>query len=171
MKTSLKFVIVFLALLNVSSAHAKSVGSPLDRLQFLIGDWKATEGILSREIFSFALDLQKRVIVQKTHGENPPVLGHPAYAVDGLMIIYPDPVKKKVRADYFDSNGNVLHYTVEVSSDDEAVTFISETTAIGIRFRTTYFKRNDDALGIKALMAHPGSDEFHLMDEGVLYKK
>jgi hypothetical protein len=169
MKVSLKILLVFLALFSVTSAHAKPTGSSLDRLEFLIGDWVGAEGIYgvagSPLYFSFAFDLQKKVIVQKTHEDHAPVLNHPAYAADGLMIIYLDPVTQKVRADFFNNSGNVLHYTAEVSSDDQAVTFISESDAIGHHFRTTYFKRKDGALGIKAMMAEPGSGDFHSMNE------
>jgi hypothetical protein len=76
-----------------------------------------------------------------------------------------------VRADYFDSVGNVLHYTAEVSSDDQAITFISESDAMGHHFQTTYFKRNDGALAIKTMMTEPGRGDFHLMNEGAAYKR
>ena len=175
MKKSLKFLLVFLALFSVSSAHAKPVGPPWDRLQFLIGDWIGAEGIYgvagSPVSLSFSFDLQKKVIVHKIHADYSSVLGRAAYAGDGLMIIYPDPVTRKLRADYFDSGGNVLHYTAELSSDDQSVTFISESDKIGHHFRTTYFKRKDGALGIKTMMAEPGRNDFHLMNEGAAYKR
>ena len=175
MKKSLKFILVFLALFSVSSARAKPAGPPWDRLQFLIGNWVGAEGVYgvagSPVSFSFSFDLQKRVIVQKIHSDHSSVPGHAAYAGDGLMIIYPDPVTQNLRADYFDSGGNVLHYTAGVSSDDQTVTFISESDAIGHHFRTTYFKRKDGALGIKTMMAEPGRSDFHLMNEGAAYKR
>ena len=176
MTRSLKLLLVFLALFSVSSAHSKPAGPPWDRLQFLIGDWVGAEGIYgvagSPVSFSFSFDLQKRVIVQKIHADHSSVRGQAAYTGDGLMIIYLDPVTQRVRAAYFDSGGSVLHYTAEVSSDDQSVTLISESDAIGHQFRTTYFKRKDGALGIKTMMGEPGrGGDFHLMNEGAAYKK
>ena len=94
-----------------------------------------------------------------------------AQTVNGVMMIYQDPLTQEVRASYKDSLGNALRYTVEISSDDQAVTFISEADAIGHHFRTTYSKRNDGALSIKTMMAEPGRDDFHIMNEGAAYKR
>jgi hypothetical protein len=175
MNRSLKFLLLLLALFSVSSAHAKLADPTWDRLQFLIGDWVGAEGVYgvvgSPVSFTFSFDLKKRVIVQKIHADHSPVRDQAAYSADGLMIIYADPVTQKVRADYFDSGGNVLHYTAEVSSSEQAVTFISEADAFGHHFRTTYFNRQDGALGIKTMMAEPGRGDFHLMNEGAAYKR
>ena len=176
MKRSLKLLLVFVALFSVSPTHAKPAESPWDRLQFLIGDWVGAEGVYgvsgSHQYISFHfVGSQKKAIVQNTHAEYPAVLGQAASVQYGLMMIYQDPVTQKVRADYKDSLGNVLRYTAEISSDKEAVTLISEADALGHHFRTTYFKRQDGALGIKTMMAEPGSGDFNLMNEGAAYKK
>jgi hypothetical protein len=168
MKRSVKSLLVFLALFSVSPARAQAAGAPWPKLEFLIGDWEGAEGVYTNQHFSFAFDLQNRVILQKSHAGSA-AIRHAPY--DGPMIVYLDQVTQKIRADYFDNFGNVLRYTAEVSSDGQAVTFISEADAIGHRFRTTYFKRADGALGIKTIMAEPGSSDFNLMNEGAAYKK
>ena len=176
MKRWLKVLVVFLALGCLGSAHAKPAGSHWDRLQFLIGDWVGAEGIYGvvgghyHTSFSFN-DPQKTAIVQTIHGDDPSVLGQPAYTFNGVRMMYQDPVTQELRATYKDSTGKVLRYTAEISSDDQAVTFISEADAFGHHFRTTYFKREDGALGIKTMMAEPGRDDFHLMNDGAAYKK
>lgn len=176
MKRSLKFLLLFLALCSVSSAQVKRAGAPWNRLQFLIGDWVGAEGVYgiagAHQTISFRfVDSQKTAIVQTTHGDYPSVLGHPAQTFNSMMMIYQDQVTQKVRAVYKDSDGNALRYTAEISSDDQALTFISEADAIGHHFRTTYFKRKDGALGIKTMMAEPGRDDFYLMNEGAAYKR
>jgi hypothetical protein len=168
MKRYVTNLLVFLVLFSVSPAYAKPAGTPWDKLQFLIGDWEGAEGVYTNEHFSFAFDLQNRVILQKSHAGSA-AIRHAPY--DGLMIIYLDQVTQKIRADYFDNSGNVLHYTAEVNPDGQAVTFISEADAIGHRFRTTYFKRKDGAIGIKTIMAEPGRSDFNLMNEGAAYRK
>ena len=174
MKIALKSLLFLLVLFSVSSALAKTPASTWDSFQFLMGEWQGAEGIYSigSEHFSFAFDLQSRVIVQKIHGSHPAVLGNPAFTTDGLMVIYAEQATPtpRLRADYFDSHGNVMHYAVEVSSDSEAVTFVG-ADALGHRFRTTYSRRKDGALDIKTMMAEPGREEFTLMNEGAAYKK
>ena len=176
MKRSLKVLLVFLALGSVGSAHAKPAGSSWDRLQFLMGDWVGAEGVYGvvggHYYTSFRFnDPQQTAIVQTVHGDDPSVLGNPAYSFNGVMMMYQDPATQKLKATYKDSAGNTLSYTVEISSDEQAVTFISEADKFGHHFRTTYSKPDDGALGIKTMMAEPGRDDFHLMNEGAAYKK
>ena len=64
--------------------------------------------------FSFAPDLDKKIIVRKSHSEyqsnqNSSVITH-----DDLMILYAEPGGSSIKAAYFDNEGHVINYSVTV---------------------------------------------------------
>lgn len=141
--------------------------------QFLIGSWKAAghgspgEGAGG---FSFEFDLQRRVLVRRSHTDYPASGDRPGFAHDDLMIIYDDGAK--FRADYYDNEGHVIRYAVEFSNDDQTCTFTSEVTAVAQpRFRLTYTRMRGGELAIKFEIAPPNdSKNFKVYVEGTARK-
>jgi hypothetical protein len=132
-----------------------------DEWKFLIGEWigeggggpgQGTGG------FTFSLDLQKRILVRKNYADYPATNDRPAFRHDDLMIVYQE-TGKPTRADYFDNEGHVIHYTVEFAKDSTAVVFVSDPSTSTPRFRMTNAKVGPDKLTIKFEIAPPGKPE------------
>src|SRR5262245_28431929 len=126
------FSILLLTLLLTGVCHAQQVPPPQwMKFQFLIGTWKAagsgTPGESAGE-FSFSLDLQKRVLVRRSHTDYPATANRPAFAHDDLMIIHADE-QQVFHADYYDNEGHTIRYTVEFSGDGSVCTFVSDSSA------------------------------------------
>src|SRR2546422_9322590 len=110
-------------------------------------------------VFSFAFELQNKVIVRKNHAEYPSSASRPAIRHDDLMVIYLDGASNQVLANYFDSEGQQINYKVIASSDHEAVSFLSEPSASQPRYRLSYQKLKDGTLSGSFEIAPPGQSE------------
>jgi hypothetical protein len=112
-------------------------GSPLRALEFLLGRWQAEAkpGEPSGE-FAFTPELQSRVIVRTNYSEYPATQETPASRHDDLMIIYADE-GGAMRADYYDSEGHVIHYRVDIPESGLAV-FLCEPGPSAPGFRLSY---------------------------------
>ena len=142
------------------------------KLRFLIGNWEATGGGAPGHAtgeFSFALDLQNKVMVRKSHTAYPAAGGRPAFAHDDLMILYS--IGDEVRADYYDNEGHVIRYAGEVAGDGQTITFLSDPIASQPRFRLTYVRRPANELTINFEIAAPNTNDFKVYVEGIAQKK
>jgi len=166
--------IVLLLLTLIGGGRAQQSASPdWSKWQFLIGSWNAAgrgdpgEGAGG---FSFAFDLQKRVITRKSHTDYPATGNRPAFAHDDLMIIYL--AGAQFRADYYDNEGHVIHYAIAFSNDGQACTFVSDAAAAQPRFRLTYTQMKDGQVAVKFEIALPNDPEkFKVYVEGTAQKK
>jgi len=147
---------------------------PWAACRFLLGEWVGEGGPSGRGTgtFTFALDLQDKVMVRRNHAELPAGTGRPAAVHEDLMVIYPDEGGKAPKAIYFDSEGHVIHYAVSASEDQRVLTFVSDPQPTGPRFRLSYTKEGADAVAIKFEIAPPGKpDEFKTYLEGKARRK
>jgi hypothetical protein len=131
---------------------------PWEKWQPMIGVWKA-EGKGSpgegHGSFSFAYDLQNRVILRKSHTDYPASEGRPAFAHDDLLVIYADEASHRFRGDYFDNEDHVIRYTAEFSPDGKTLTFVSDPAPSQPAFRLTYTMTEPTILSIKFEIAAP----------------
>jgi hypothetical protein len=112
--------------------------APLEPLHFLAGTWEAAGGAKEMQgagKTTFEVVNQGHAMVRKNFASYPATPQRAAYRHDDLMVIYPD--GSRVRADYFDSEGHIIHYTVTIASDGSAV-FVSDVIANTPRYRLTY---------------------------------
>jgi len=158
----LSSVVALLLLLNLALGQESSAKTSLDELRFLIGEW---EGVgaggpsSGKGVFSFAPDLQNKVIVRKNYAEYPSAASRAAVRHDDLMVIYLDRASNQILADYFDSEGHQISYKVTPSPDHEAVTFLSEPSASQPRYRLSYTRVKDGTLNGKFEIAPPGQPD------------
>jgi hypothetical protein len=86
-----------------------------DKWDWLIGTWKG-EGSgqpgQGSGTFSFTFDLNKNVIVRKSHSEYPAADNKPLIIHDDLMVVYHNPGGGPDKAIYFDNEGHTINYTV-----------------------------------------------------------
>lgn len=104
---------------------------------------------------SFQFDLQKQILVRRSHSEYPGSGGRPATIHDDLMVIYPG-TGEESRAMYFDNEGHVIEYTATWSVGGDALTFLSKPMSGAPQFRLTYKKVDAQTLSVSFEIAAPG---------------
>ena len=153
------FILSWMAL--TAAAEAPKQDSGWDSWKFLMGEWigegSGTPG-QGAGGFTFATDLQGKVLVRRNHADYAATADRPAYSHEDLMIVYQEP-SQPVRAVYFDNEGHVIHYEVTVAKEGNAVTFLSEASATAPRFRFSYVETAPGALAIKFEIAPPGKPD------------
>src|SRR5437867_12630677 len=94
MKMNWKFLVAIVGSVFIcerSSASAEPTAMTLDQWRPLVGQWQAAgkgspgEGAGG---FSFAFDLQNKVLVRKSYTDYSPAEGRPAVSDDVLMVVY-----------------------------------------------------------------------------------
>jgi hypothetical protein len=120
-------------LLLAAAASLSAQTDPWKPLQFLSGEWSG-EGDGKGDC-SFAFDLQHKIIVRKSFAEYPSAPRH-----DDLMVIYLE--GDKLKADYFDNEGHVIHYAIETK--DDAALFTSDAGYILAYHKTAADKMTID---------------------------
>lgn len=129
--------ILAVALLSTVCCWAQK-DDPWKPFQPLIGDWVGEGGGGPGQGsggFSYQFDLQRNVIVRKNYAAYPAQNDRPAFRHDDLMISYLDSVSKQPRAIYFDSEGHIIRYAIQVSAD--SLVFESEPQEPGSHYRLT----------------------------------
>lgn len=168
MKKAFLLAALFLPLVT----PVRGAEDPWKPFQFIIGDWigsgSGKPGQGSGE-FSLKPDLGNKVLVRRNHAEYPAREGQAQGTVhDDLMIIYPAEASGSFRAEYFDSEGHVIHYTV--SPHDDKIVFLSDGASSGPRYRLTYNKKSDNSVGIDFEIAAP-NQEFRRYLSGSVARK
>jgi hypothetical protein len=153
---------------------AKPEASLDDLAKMLNGNWagggKGEPGAGEGK-FSFAYDLQNKVIVRKSHSEYPAANGRPAVIHDDLMTVYTDPASNKLKAIYFDNERHVISYNAELAADKQSVVFLSDLLSGQPRFRLSYTKQKDGTINVKFEIAPPGKpDDFTVYLNGIVHK-
>ena len=137
--------------------------------QFLVGErggqGSGTPGQSEGSVI-FQFDLQQQILLRKNHMEFPAIKDRPAFAHGDLTVIYPDP-SGSMRAIYFDNEGHVIQYMVNMAEDWNTVTFVSDAVPSVPRFRTTYIKEQSEIMTIRFEIAPPDNpDGFTKYTEG-----
>jgi hypothetical protein len=125
--------------------------------QFLLGEWVGEgtgEPGQGAGRFTFALDLQQTILVRRNHTDFPATTGPQPSAHDDLMVVYQQ-AGGPTRAIYFDNEGHVINYSVELSRGAGAVIFLSDPVPSAPRFRLSYAQEQGQALRITFEIAPP----------------
>jgi len=152
-RSGIVFLLGFLLAATQTQAQRKDLWA--DWAAFL-GTWQGAgsgEPGQGRGEFSFAPELQGTVLVRHNFAEYPASKDKPAYRHDDLMVIYPGADNHKTRADYWDSEGHVIHYEVELSPGK--LMFVSDPAQAGPCYRLTYVKTGEDELKLTFEIALP----------------
>jgi len=164
----MKKIIAVAAVVSLSLLQSRSDGQQVSankldsKWSALAGEWRG-EGSGSpgsgAGTSSFQFDLQKQVLVRRSHSEYPAAGGRPATVHDDLMVIYPG-TGEGSRAIYFDNEGHVIEYTATWSAAGDTLTFLSKPTSGAPQFRLIYKKVDAQTLTVAFEMAPPGQNEF-----------
>jgi hypothetical protein len=163
MKTKL-LIIAIVAILSMPCAGQQV--TKWDKWSFLIGEWRGEGSGQPGQgggSFSFAFDLDKNVLIRKSHSEYPATETKPKIIHDDLMIVYSDAANSPLKAVYFDNEGHVINYSVKYS--EESITLTSDKIANVPVFRLTYTFIDNNTVDTKFEMSQDG-EKFMTYIEG-----
>lgn len=105
--------------------------------------------------FSFAWDLEHKILVRKNRADYPATNERPAFSHQDLMIVYQEPDARLPRAVYFDNEGHTINYAVTVSQDAKSIVFLSELAPSRPRYRLTYLMTGKERVEMTFEIAPP----------------
>ena len=136
------------------------------KFEWLTGEW-AGDGTgqpgQGNGSFSFKFDLDKKILVRKSHSVYPKAGNKPEIIHDDLMVVYLDFSGEPTKAVYFDNEGHTINYSVQCS--EKSIVFTSNKISSVPVFRLTYTLLNDGMIDTKFEMSHDG-DKFSMYIEG-----
>ena len=154
MKTNLTLAFLLLVSASVCAGQKNNQNISWD---WLIGKW-AGEGSgkpgSGTGSFTFAKELDGRIITRKSHTEFPRSEGRPESVHDDLMVIYADPTDAKQRAVYFDNEGHTIFYSINITGDKIVLT--SDKIPDSPAFRLIYEKTGDAEVNVIFEMSADG---------------
>jgi hypothetical protein len=138
---------------------------PADRwkdLRFLVGEWAGEGGGAPGQgmgAYSFLPELDGKILVRRNVADYPAANGNPPVHHEDVMTIYLETAGKPPEAIYFDSEGHVIRYSVEVDAGGKSVRFISPAQPGQPRYRLTYRETGRDQVAGQFEVAPPGKPE------------
>jgi hypothetical protein len=174
MKTS--NLLAILMMLWAADIHAQT--HTLDSLwgpfTYLAGDWTGEgEGTPGQGagVSSFSFDLEKHILVRKSHSSYPAMNGRPASVHDDVMMIYHER-GLGMRALYVDNESHVIHYAIGVSAAGDTLEFLSTPQAGAPRYRLRYVSLGERVAEVSFEIAMPNAqDNFKRYLSGRIVKK
>jgi hypothetical protein len=163
MKNRLLLMIIFTGIFN--HGFSQQTSKP-DKWSWLIGEWK---DIVSRQsgnetiTFSFAYDLDKKVIVRKSQTQYTDKTAGQKIIHQELMIIYPDQSGKSNKAICFDNEGHIINY--KITFEGKAVIFKNYDRGNSPVYRLTYMRTGDGTISRKFELSRDG-ENFTTYEEG-----
>lgn len=140
--------------------------------EWLIGEWKG-EGSgqpgTGGGAFTFSYDLDKNIIVRRSHSEYDSGDKKSKVIHDDLMIIYPGSEEKSFKAIYFDNEKHVIEYSVSFNASDNSVILTSNRNANAPVFRLTYTPTGNGKVDTRFEMS-PDGVNFNIYIEGISRK-
>jgi hypothetical protein len=151
-------VLLSLAALLLSATSAAAAPPDWSGLNWLLGRWTGVGGGTEQGQggFSFLPEAGGSVIVRRNVADYTAQNGRPASRHEDLMVIYREGAAMK--ATYWDSEGQTIHYVASTPSPGEIV-FLSEDPA-GPRFRLSYRKTASGLVGRFEIAPPPARDQF-----------
>jgi hypothetical protein len=143
-----------------TTATVQAAPTGLDALSFLLGTWvtaNADKPGVPYGSATFARDLLDRVITRRSSAATDPVGDGPTFHHEDLMVIRAD-ASGAIQADFYDSEGHVIRYTVTVPAPGTA-SFVSDAAPGAPRYRLTYRLGDDGRLAGRFEIAPPGKPE------------
>jgi hypothetical protein len=151
--------VFLLTALLLISVPADAQDNSVSAWNFFLGEWQGKgagePGNSSAGGFTFSSELYGKILVRRNFAEYAATKDKPAFRHDDLMVTYFDPQSNKWRADYWDSEGHIIHYTVQIADGGRSATFVSDPVRGQPSFRLTYTADDDNEVGIKFEIAPP----------------
>jgi len=138
---------------------------PADRwrdLRFLVGEWTGEGGGSVGQgmgVFSFQPELGGKILVRRNTADYPAANGNPATHHEDILTVYLEAEGRAPEAIYFDSEGHVIHYSVEIDPAGKSVRFVSLAQPGQPRYRLTYRDAGKGLVDGQFEIAPPGKPE------------
>lgn len=164
MKSKMMLLVLFLGFVSACSGQQES---EWQKWEWLIGNWKGEGSGQPGQgggTFSFSFDLDKNIIVRKSHSEYPATEKNPKIIHDDLMVVYTDPAASSNKAVYFDNEGHTIFYTASFS--DKSIILTSEKLPNAPVFRLTYSIIDKGTVNTRFEMSQDG-EKFMTYIEGI----
>ncbi len=129
--------------------------------QFVLGEWTGEGGGQPGEGaggFTLYPELDGQILVRRNRVDYPATTATPAASHEDLMVVYAE-ADGSLRADYWDCEGHVIHYAVEVRPDEGMIRLVSEPNPAAPRFRFVYRKIDEQHVETAFEIAPPGQPE------------
>jgi hypothetical protein len=137
-----------------------------EKWSWLIGKWEG-EGSgrpgQGEGTFSFSFELDKKILIRKSHSEYPATDNKQKVVHDDLMIIYNDSTENPTRAIYFDNEGHTINYSI--TYPDKSIVMTSDKVQNAPIFRLTYSLLDQSNVNTKFEMSQDG-EKFMTYIEG-----
>ncbi len=143
--------------LDVTARPLLSVGS----LDFLLGTWTAEAAPNAKPVGSYVFERELDGRILARHATTDVGCADPAStacAHRDLFYVFQDSAGAPLKAIFFDSDGHVLRYDVDIkhvggtNGMRDYATFLSELSALGPRYRLSY-ERNTDTFTHKTSLS------------------
>lgn len=168
-----KIIILFLLTVCLMSVNGQTPENSWSKWEFLFGDWVGDGKGMPGEgngSFSFKPDLNRNILVRRSHTEFPATNKRSEFNHDDLLIVYKNNSGIPSRAIYFDNENHTINY--DVTFNTNSVILISEKITGAPRFRLTYTKLDGKRVNIRFEMTSPQNpEEFKTYLEGESIKK
>jgi hypothetical protein len=132
-------------------------------LRFLVGEWTGEGGGSSTGqgmgTYTFLPELDGKVLVRRNSADYPAANGRPAVHHEDVMTVYLESEGRAPEAIYFDNEGHVIHYTLEIDSAGKVVRFVSPPQPGQPRYRLTYRETANGVVAGQFEVAPPGKPE------------
>jgi hypothetical protein len=163
-------LILTIVLLGVITNSFSQQSPKWEKWDWLLGEWKGEGNGLPGQgggTFSFTFDLDKNIIIRKSHSEYPASENRPAVIHNDLMIIYPDFQGNPSKAIYFDNEGHTINYSIAYT--ENSIVLLSEKSNNIPTFRLTYTLLDNGTVNTKFEMS-PDGEKFTTYIGGVSSK-
>jgi len=152
---------ILAVIISIQSTVQQPAQKLFDALSFMVGRWTGEgEGVPGTGVgeFSFEWDLKQNILIRRSFAEYPATLDRQTSRHDDLMVVFVE--ADKLKAEYFDSEGHVIHYRVTPAADGNSVEFLSEPLSGVPRYRLTYTKLRDmNSMKLEFEIANPDQGE------------
>ncbi len=163
---SKKRLVAFFVFVGFCSLCLGQSSVPWSKFEWLMGEWigeGAGQPGQGNGSFTFNLDLDKKILVRKSHTRFPKTENKQEIKHDDLMVISLDYSGNPSTAIYFDSEGHTISYAVFCS--ENAIVFTSSKTMNAPVFRLTYTLLDNGLINTKFEMS-PDGEKFNTYIEG-----
>lgn len=137
-----------------------------NRLHFLIGEWiQEINGEFEMgEGLSYGYNLNKKIITRKNLRAYFQAKGEENSDCKNALIVYLSNNEEESRADYYDSEGNVITYSINFT--ENKIFFSSNNEILAPRFRMRYTLLSDNSINIKFDIALAHEENYTTYLEG-----
>lgn len=163
-------LLLTIALLGVITGSFAQQSLNWEKWDWLLGEWKGEGSGQPGQgggTFSFNFDLDKNIIVRKSHSEYPASQNRPAVVHNDLMIVYPDFQGIPLKAIYFDNEGHTINYSITYT--EKSIVLLSDQVTNVPFFRLTYTLLDNSTVNTKFEMSQDG-EVFITYIEGISSK-